>query len=254
MDRLRDAKMLVTGASGGIGEAILERLVARGAHVIAHARDLSKLDLTPGENKVAGDLASLAEVARIAREVPEVDVLVNNAGIGFGATPKKREESRDGFELRFAVNYLAAFLLTELVDAKAIVHVASAGQAPLDRDDLMMTRSYDGVLAYRRSKLAMVMDGFERARRDPSRPCVSLHPGTFLATKMVHEAGIQPLGTAAEGGDAVLHAIDAALAGKTGVYFDGTRETRADRAAYGEAAQAWLRETSLALTAPFRSK
>ena len=79
-------------------------------------------------------------------------------------------ESRDGHELRFAVNYLAAFLLTRLLlplierSAPArIVNVTSAGQAPIDFDDVMLERNYNGIQAYCQSKLAQVMLTFDLA-------------------------------------------------------------------------------------------
>jgi NAD(P)-dependent dehydrogenase (short-subunit alcohol dehydrogenase family) len=79
-------------------------------------------------------------------------VLVNNAGVGLGRARKLRELSAEGFELRFAVNFLAPFVLTESLVARgspprAVVNVASAGQAPLDRGDLMSEHNYDRVLA-----------------------------------------------------------------------------------------------------------
>ena len=101
------------------------------------------------------DLSSLAEVRRLAAAVQQdhdrLDALVNNAGIGSPPGGLQRRTSADGFELRFAVNYLAGFLLTHqllpLLMASAparIVNVASAGQYPIDFDDVMLTRGYDG--------------------------------------------------------------------------------------------------------------
>src|SRR5207249_2738790 len=95
------------------------------------------------------DLASLNEVRSLAERVGPLDVLVNNAGIG---ATGGRQESADGYELRFAVNYLAPFLLTRLLVASRIVNVSSAGQAPIDFDDVMLERHYDGVQAYCQSK------------------------------------------------------------------------------------------------------
>ena len=122
-DALRGLHILVTGATGGVGEALTAELVARGAHVLIHGRDESSLAALgdrlriPNERRFLADLAALARVSELARAVAAggaLDVLVNNAGVGFGRDRKQREVSADGFELRFAVNFLAPFLLTEL--------------------------------------------------------------------------------------------------------------------------------------------
>ena len=205
------------------------------------------------------DLSSLAEARELADAVQasgDLDVLVNNAAVGFGRDKMLRETTRDGLEMRFGVNYLVPFLLTERLTAQAgetpaVVHVASIGQAPLDESDLQNERAYEGILVYRRSKLAMIMDTFERARRDPSRAYLAVHPGTLLATKMVIEAEIAPLGKAEDGGIAVTAAIDHALAGETNVYYDTTRVGRANEAAYDVAAQERLRKVALGLLAPY---
>src|SRR3954451_4830198 len=113
--------VLVTGATDGLGRALATRLAREGATVIAHARSeergreaLSDLLDGPGDVRlVVGDLASLSAGRALADQVPDrLDVLVNNAGIGFA---EGREESADGYELRFAVNYLAGFLLASLL-------------------------------------------------------------------------------------------------------------------------------------------
>src|SRR5439155_10389143 len=108
---------------------------------------------------------------RILEEEPRLDVLVNNAGIGTTIPGGgKRMESEDGYELRFAVNYLAGYMLTirllDLLDESAparLVNVSSAGQMAIDFDDLMLERDYSGVRAYCQSKLAQVMFTFELA-------------------------------------------------------------------------------------------
>jgi NAD(P)-dependent dehydrogenase (short-subunit alcohol dehydrogenase family) len=112
----------------------------------------------------------------VVAEHPQVGVLVNNAGIGYTADgDDRRMESRDGYELRFAVNYLAGYLLTRLMlptlndNAPArIVNVASAGQAPIDFDGVQLEQHYDGVRAYRQSELAQIMFTFDLpGERDP---------------------------------------------------------------------------------------
>ena len=97
------------------------------------------------------DLSSLAEMRRLADTVRQncdrLEILINNAGIGSGGSNAKREISQDGYELRFAVNYLAGFLLTKLLlplimisKPARIVNVSSLGQQPIDFDDVMLTR------------------------------------------------------------------------------------------------------------------
>ena len=134
--------ILITGATDGLGRALAGELVADGATVLVHGRDDARgqetLEAIRGSTHwYRADLASLEEVrelaARVESENDRLDVLVNNAGIG---TTGERAESRDGYELRFAVNYLAGFLLTRLLvpllvrSAPArVVNVSSAGQA-----------------------------------------------------------------------------------------------------------------------------
>ena len=188
---------------------------------------------------VVADLASLAEVAKLARTIgAPLDALINNAGVGFGADRRARETSRDGFELRFAVNYLAPFVLTHGLLARglptgAVVNVASAGQAALDLDDLQAERGYDGVRAYCQSKLALIMFTLDLAGERPALGCNALHPGTYLDTGMVRDAGITPLGPVSQGVDSILHVLGAGLNQQTtGAYFDQQRIARADKQAY----------------------
>jgi NAD(P)-dependent dehydrogenase (short-subunit alcohol dehydrogenase family) len=257
--------VLVTGATDGLGRALAARLAGEGATVLAHARSeergrdaLGDLLDGPGDVQlVVGDLASLSAVRALAAQVPErLDVLVNNAGIGFAGD---REESEDGYELLFAVNYLAGFLLASLLRDRLaasaparIVNVASAGQEAIDFDDVMLEDGYDGARAYRQSKLAQIMHAFDLAQElDGSGVTATvLHPATFMATKMVTDAGITPLSTVQEGLEATWRLVaDPALEGVSGVYFNGTREARADAQAYDLAARRRLRELSERLVA-----
>ena len=232
---------LVTGATGGLGAIVCEQLVAGGARVIATCRSREKLERLAaklGVEVIVADLARLADVERLAREVGSVDVLVNNAGVGFGSDQLRREVSHDGIELRFAVNYLAPFVLTyALIErARAVVQVASLGQRELDFSNLDVARDYDGIVAYRRSKLAQVMLAFDTAARFAT-PTNALHPGTFLDTGMVRESGITPLGTARQGADAIIGVIAKTLAGTTGELFDQDKPGRAHPQAYDERAR-----------------
>jgi NAD(P)-dependent dehydrogenase (short-subunit alcohol dehydrogenase family) len=252
--------VLVTGATDGLGRALATRLAGEGATVIAHARSeergraaLADLLDGPGDARlVVGDLASLQAVRALADQVPDrLDVLVNNAGIGFAGG---RQESEDGYELRFAVNYLAGFLLASLLRDRLvasaparIVNVASAGQQAIDFDDVMLERGYDGARAYRQSKLAQIMHAFDLAEElaGSGVTATALHPATFMDTKMVIDAGVTPASTVQEGLEATWRLVaDPSVEGVSGAYFNGTREVRADAQAYDLDARRRLRELS----------
>jgi len=228
--------VLITGATDGLGRGLARALAQRGDTVLVHGRSQARIDEVVDElggdaRGYRADLASLDEVRRLAAEVrdaePRLDVLVNNAGIGTG----ERELSADGHELRFAVNYLAGFLLARellpLLKASAparIVNVASAGQSPLDLDDLMMQSGYSGGRAYTQSKLAQIMFTIDLAREleGTGVTATALHPATYMPTKMVST----PMSSLEEGVEATLRlVVDPALDGVSGVYFDGQRES-----------------------------
>ena len=269
MRPLAEQTILVTGATDGLGRALAADLAAAGADVLVHGRDegrgrdtLAEIrERAPGARVrfLRADLASLAEVrdlaAQVERESGRLDVLVNNAGIGFTTGgEERREESRDGHELRFAVNYLAGYLLTRLllplVEGSAparIVNVSSVGQAAIDFDDVMLTLGYGGVRAYCQSKLAQVMFTFdladELAGRDVTATC--LHPATFMPTKMVIDSGRAPASPLAQGLAATVRLVaDPELDGVTGVYFDGVREAEPNPQARDPDARRRLRELS----------
>ncbi|MBW8482306.1 SDR family NAD(P)-dependent oxidoreductase [Actinomadura sp. PM05-2] len=264
--------VLVTGSSDGLGAHVAVRLGAAGARVIVHGRDAERAAGTarriveaggPEPDVVLADLARLAEADRLADEVlartGRLDVLVNNAGIGFGDPGEARSLSGDGYELRFAVNYLAPALLTRrllpLLTASAparIVNVSSVGQQAIDFADPMLERGYDGPRAYRQSKLAQIMATFDLAAELAGTGVTvnALHPATFMATRMVLAGGHTPLSSVAEGGDATLRLIaDPALDGVTGRYYDGLRETAPHRQAADPDARRRLRELTDALIA-----
>jgi NAD(P)-dependent dehydrogenase (short-subunit alcohol dehydrogenase family) len=259
------ATVLVTGATDGLGRALAERLAGEGATVLAHARNeqrgheaLGDLLAGPGDVQlVVGDLGSLAAVRALADQVPDrLDVLINNAGIGT-SNPDHRAESDDGYELRFAVNYLAGFLLAALLRDRLvasaparIVNVASAGQMAIDFDDVMLERDYSGVRAYCQSKLAQIMHAFDLAEELGGEGVTAnaLHPGTYMPTKIVLAAGTTPVTPLEDGVKATWRlAADPALDGVTGRYFFGTDEARADEQAYDVDARRRLRELSARL-------
>jgi NAD(P)-dependent dehydrogenase (short-subunit alcohol dehydrogenase family) len=254
--------VLVTGATSGLGAWLVPRLAEAGLTVLVHGRDEAKVGARVAQVRAGGgraegfvaDLADLAQCRRLAAEVAargDLGILVNNAGVGFGTSGAGRETSRDGFELRWAVNYLAPVALTRgllgVLAANApadIVNVGSAGQAPIDFDDLGATRHYDGTLAYRRAKLALAAWSFGLADevRERGIRVNCLHPATFMNTAMVTAAGIAPTSTVDDGGAATLRLI--LHPEGTGRFYLGARAGRAHRDAYDPAVRAALRKAT----------
>jgi NAD(P)-dependent dehydrogenase (short-subunit alcohol dehydrogenase family) len=266
---LEHKTILVTGSTDGVGRAVARRLADQGARVLIHGRDCHRGELLLEEIRASGrgsaiflpaDFSSLAEVRRLAdvveRDCDRLDVLINNAGIGSGGSAGSRQTSQDGHELRFAVNYLAGFLLTRLLlpllkRGARIVNVSSLGQHPIDFDDVMLTRGYSGSRAYTQSKLAQIMFTFDFARElDPARATANcLHPATYMATTMVREAGATPISTVDEGAAAILNlAVAAELDGHSGEFYNGLHPSRANPQAYDERARERLRLLSMRLT------
>ena len=114
----------------------------------------------------------------------------------------------------------------------------------------MLTRSYDGVRAYCQSKLAQILFTFDLAEQLKGTGVTvnCLHPATYMNTTMVRQAGVTPWSSVETGADAILNlATSPALEGRSGLYFDGLRESRADAQAYDAKARQQLRELSLDL-------
>jgi retinol dehydrogenase-14 len=251
---------VITGATNGIGKETALGLARLGATVVIVARNVERAAQTANEieretgnrniEMVIADFASLAAVraaaAEIARRHPTVHVLVNNAG----RASKQRMVSADGFEMTFAVNHLAPFLLTRellpLLRAGApsrIVNVASAGErnGPMLFDDLQSERNYRGFTAYGMSKLANVLFTYELASRLEGMGITAncLHPGT-VATDLLRQipkllfALISPfLLTPAKGARTVVFlAASPSVEGVTGGYFQRCRAVRSSRRSY----------------------
>lgn len=262
--------VLVTGSTDGVGRVVAKRLGEQGWRVLVHGRDRGRGERVVAEIKDAGgtadllaaDLSSLAEVRRLAGAVQQatrrLDLLINNAGIGSGGPQGTRQTSADGYELRFAVNYLAGFLLTHLLlplvrtsTPARIVNVSSLGQQAIDFADVMLTHGYSGSRAYCQSKLAQIMFTIDLARDlDGSGVTVNaLHPATYMNTTMVRQSGVTPMSSVEQGADAILNlATSAALDGRSGLFFNGQREARADAQAYDAGARQRLKTLSLELS------
>jgi NAD(P)-dependent dehydrogenase (short-subunit alcohol dehydrogenase family) len=269
MATLNGKTALITGSTDGVGRMVAKRLGADGWRILVHGRDRTRgQEVVAAIGKAGGDaelliadLSSLAEVRRLAGDVQcatsRLDLLINNAGTGSGGPQGVRQESADGHELRFAVNYLSGFLLTDLllpllkksIPAR-IVNVSSAGQEAIDFADVMLMREYGGLRAYKQSKLAQIMFTIDLARElDGSGITVNaLHPATFMNTTMVREFSA-PISTVEEGADAILNlAIAPDMAERSGLYFNGQREAEANRQAYDDRARQQLTALSRKLT------
>jgi len=259
--------ILLTGATDGLGRAVADRLADDPDTVlIAHGRSAERLAALAAALAtrparvltVRADLSVLAEVHNLADEVAgltdHLTVLVNNAGVGYG----ERELTVDGNELRFAVNHLASFALTQrllpLLAAGAparVVQVASLGQSPIDFEDLTLEHDYSGTRAYGVSKLAMITAGFALASRLRAAEITvnSLHPGTYMPTKMVMDTIGYSVDSLETGVESVVHLVrDPALTGVTGRFYDRLRDARASDQAYDPAVQQRLWEVSTSLT------
>ena len=263
--------VLITGSTDGVGRYVAARLAADGAKVLIHGRDAARAATLIEEIKRSGqqapvfyqaDLSSLAEARRLADAVAadhkRLDVFVSNAGIGSQNQGPARQISADGHELRFAVNYLAGFLLTyrllPLLTAASpsrIVNVASLGQHPIDFDDVMITKNYSGARAYAQSKLSQIMFTIDLAEelKGAGVAVNALHPATYMNTTMVRAGGMTPISTVEQGGEAILHLVNGDdVAAKSGLFFNGMCEQRANAQAYDAAARSKLRVLSLKLT------
>jgi NAD(P)-dependent dehydrogenase (short-subunit alcohol dehydrogenase family) len=263
--------ILITGSTDGVGRYVATRLAVAGAKVLIHGRDQTRAKTLSEEIKRAGgsepvfyqaDLSSLADTRKLADAVladnKRLDVFVSNAGIGSQNNGPARQTSADGHELRFAVNYLSGFLLAHrllpLLMASApsrIVNVASLGQHPIDFDDVMITSGYSGSRAYAQSKLSQIMFTIDLADqlRGSGVTVNSLHPATYMNTTMVRAGGITPMSTVEQGGEAILHLVTGDdVAGKSGLFFNGMNEAKANPQAYDVAARQSLRALSRELT------
>lgn len=273
---MRSRVCVVTGGTSGIGTETARGLAARGATVLLTGRSKDRAreiaasigrETATDVHGFGADLSSLAEVRGLADRIlarhDAIHVLVNNAGLWH----PDRRLSRDGYEETFAVNHLAPFLLTRLLEpalekgareagaSSRVVAVSSRlheKEKRFDFDDPMSERRYDGLRAYRQSKLANVMFANELARRAEGTGITSnsLHPGD-VATNVVRDSRFLSWGLATiarffvktpeEGARTSIHVATAPELEKvSGRYFRDCREAKAAAAALDTAACARL--------------
>lgn len=232
-------KILITGSTDGIGKQAAFNLALKGHQVIIHGRKKEKVDQTiekikteTNNQQITGNVAdfeSLQAVKEMAEKIsedhPDLDVLLNNAGI----MQNSKEFTEDGFEKTFGVNYLAPFLLTRLlfpvlsrpgdtriINVSSMIHASS-----IDFENLQGEKSFDGSEAYGLSKLCNILFTYKLAREYSTDNVVThcLHPGV-INTKLLRE-NFGSIGNPVEEGASNLE--HAATAGNlkhiTGKYF-----------------------------------
>jgi NAD(P)-dependent dehydrogenase (short-subunit alcohol dehydrogenase family) len=269
MKPLNEQVILITGATDGLGKAVATELAHQGATMLLHGRSeekgqqtLAEIQQQTGNEKLhyyRADFARLSEARHLATQIqadhPQLDVLVNNAGLG---VEPDRHVSHDGYELTFQVDYLVPFLLTHLLEPllihsapSRIINVSSAGQAPINFQDVMLERHYDGVQAYCQAKLAEVMMTFDLASNLQQHGVTvnCLHPASYMPTKIV----VGMFATQSSIRDGVRSVVrlvaSPELEHTTGRYFFIHQESRANAQAYDEQARARLRALAEKLTA-----
>lgn len=244
-------KILITGATDGLGKHLAERFALQGAFVLLHGRNKEKgnkvveelIQMSKNENLqyYNGDFSSLQEVKSLSENIlhehNHIDVLINNVGIGADMKTNKREISANNIELRFAVNYVAHVLLTKRLlsslsgGISKIINVASVGQEQINFSNIMLEKNYDGFKAYKQSKTALIMYTFDLAERlmEKEIKVNAIHPATFMNTKMVLDDIGYSLSTIEDGVNAVESLLYAETTGK---YYDGKNLSKAINQTY----------------------
>jgi len=266
--QMTDKTILITGASDGLGKEAARKLAARGARLILHGRNEAKLQAVVSGilaefpdarvDTILADFCSLAQVRAMAAEInaryERLDVLVNNAGV----LPLRKQTSADGFELTFAVNYLAPFLLTNLLapllkrSAPArIVNLSSIAHhlvavSPLQIDNIP---GYIGWIVYARTKLLLTAFTFALARRQKNSGvnCIALHPGIIPGTNVTRVMWMRFQTTREEGAETIANCcLSPEFAETNGAYVSINKVARANPQARSVHFQEVLWKKSLA--------
>lgn len=230
--------ILITGSTDGIGLATASMLVTAGHTVLLHGRNPFKLrdaqgalSALPGAGSIeshVSDLSRMRDVEKLANAIAakqnQLDVLINNAGV----YRVNQAMTDDGLDVRFAVNTIAPYLLTQrllpLMDTSGrIINLSSAAQAPVNLDALRGKIQLPDGAAYAQSKLAITMWSRDMAQdlEGEGPVIVAINPGSMLGSKMVKEAFGVNGGDINIGADILTRAaLSDEFANASGQYYD----------------------------------
>lgn len=233
--------ILITGSTDGIGKLAAIKLAKEGHFIYVHGRNRKKLAATVSEikaitqneniNGFVADFSAIDSVNQMAdqinKDVPKIDILINNAGI-FKSSESLNE---DGLDIRFAVNYLAPYVLTDKLlpllnkgTDPRIINLSSAAQSSVSHDALSGKENLTPSEAYAQSKLALTMWSFYLAEALQDISVIAVNPGSLLNTKMATEAYGQYWSSADKGADILYDlAVSEDYKGITAKYFDNDK-------------------------------
>lgn len=243
--------ILITGSTDGIGKLAAIRLAKDGHEVYLHGRSAEKLESVIREVKEASnnekidgfvaDFSNLNEVRNmteiVKNRLPKMDVLINNAGIFKSPVDK----TKDGLDIRFAVNYFAPYVITKSIfsllkkgtDAR-IINLSSAAQSSIEIGALNGQITINESELYAQSKLALTIWSFYMAREQNEVSVIAVNPGSLLNTNMVKEAYGNHWSPASKGSDILYElALSKEYENITGKYFDNDKGN--PKGAFGEA-------------------
>lgn len=256
--------ILLTGATDGLGKATAFALAKKGYELILHGRNPKKGEVLLAEilaetgndnlHYYNADFAELAQIKALADTIltnhQQLNVLINNAGLGVESS---RRESIDGLEMIFQVDYLATYILSQMLlpllkvsDNPHIINVASAGQSSIDFTDPLLEKSWSGVQSYCQAKLCQITLAFAMAREHKDVRINALHPASYMPTKIVTHM-FTPQSAVKDGVKSLVNLIENNK-DVTGKYFFMQNQQLALPTAYQKLQQVNLIELSKKLT------
>ncbi len=233
--------ILITGSTNGIGKLAALRMANEGHALYIHGRNKEKVESSIAEiiaktknlnvSGFVADLSELDEVKRlsaaVSKDLSHIDVLINNAGV----YNSSESMNSAGLDMRFVVNYLAPYLLTDLLlpllegsSNPRIINLSSAAQSSVSIDALVGNERRSESDTYAQSKLAITMWSFYLAKQKPNISVLALNPGSLLNTRMVREAFGQSWSSPDKGASIIFDlAVSDFYEKMSGLYFDNDR-------------------------------